>query len=46
MFSGSDNSMALSERLFRLDVESGNEKFQMAAAKPNLPVTQLPYTIA
>ena len=34
MFSGSGNSVVLSGRL---DVESGSEKFEMAAAKPDVP---------
>jgi hypothetical protein len=31
MLLGSENSMALSERLLRLSLETGNEKFKMAA---------------
>jgi hypothetical protein len=46
VFSGSDNSMALSERFHRLDVETGNEKLNMAAAKPDVPVCQLICMIA
>jgi hypothetical protein len=33
MFLGSENSMAPSERLLRSFVETGNDKFKLAAAK-------------
>jgi hypothetical protein len=46
MFLGSRNSAELSGRLFRLAVETGSEKFKMAAAKLDVPVSQLLYNIA
>jgi hypothetical protein len=45
-FSGSENSMALSERLLiRPYVETGNDNFKMAAANPDLPPSQRLYKI-
>ena len=43
MFSGSGNSMALSGSLH---LETGSKKFKMAAAKPEVPVSQLLSEIA
>jgi hypothetical protein len=43
MFSGSGNSVVL---LVMLYLETGSEKFKMAAAKPELHVSQLRYKIA
>jgi hypothetical protein len=43
MFSGSGNSMAVLERLH---IDTGSQKFKMAAAKPEVPVSQLLYKIA
>jgi hypothetical protein len=43
MFLGSENSKLLSERL---NIETGNQKFKMAAAKPELPVSKLLCKIA
>jgi hypothetical protein len=38
--------MVLSERLLRPYVETGNNKSKMAAATPEVPVSQLIYKIA
>ena len=46
MLLGSRNSMTLSERLLWLDVDTGSEKFNMAATKSEIPVSQLVYKIA
>jgi hypothetical protein len=43
MFSGPGNSVAL---LVMLYFENGSEKFNMADAKPDVPVSQLLYNIA
>jgi hypothetical protein len=43
MFPGSGKSMAPSGRI---DVEIGNEEIKIAAAKPDVPVSQLLYKIA
>jgi hypothetical protein len=43
VFSGSENSMATWERLH---LETGSQKFKMAAAKPKVPVSQRLYKIA
>jgi hypothetical protein len=41
MFLGSENSMVPSERLLRSSVETGNDKFKMAVANPEVLVYQL-----
>ena len=38
--------MTLSEKLLWLDVDTGNQKFKMAAAKPEVPISRLLYKIA
>jgi hypothetical protein len=43
MFSGSRNSMAL---VVVFERETGSQKFEMAAAKPEVPVSQLLCKIA
>ena len=43
MYLGSGNFMSLSPSLH---LETGSEKFKMAAAKPEVPVSQLLYKIA
>jgi hypothetical protein len=42
----SENSMEPLERLIWPSVETGNAKFKMAAAKPDMPVSQLLYRTA
>jgi hypothetical protein len=43
IFMGSGNSMALSRTLY---LETGSPKFNMAAVKPEVPLSQLLYKIA
>jgi hypothetical protein len=46
MFSMSEDSMGPLEKLLWLSVETGNAKFKMADAKPDIPVSQLLYRTA